>query len=65
MGSMTDGTVHQRKFDISGGKVKMVEQQSMVTGHNAAISALCHVVAKNCVISGTASGKICLNNHET
>ncbi|KAJ2366560.1 hypothetical protein IW150_005909, partial [Coemansia sp. RSA 2607] len=64
-GSMTDGTVYRRKFDTSDGKVRMIEQQNMVTSHNDDITALCHVVAKNCVISGTASGKICLNNHET
>ncbi|KAJ1844804.1 hypothetical protein LPJ73_005050, partial [Coemansia sp. RSA 2703] len=64
-GSMTDGTVYRRKFDTSDGKVRMIEQQNMVTSHNDDITALCHVVAKNCVISGTASGKICLNDHET
>ncbi|KAJ1852166.1 hypothetical protein LPJ73_002879 [Coemansia sp. RSA 2703] len=64
-GSMTDGAVYSRKLNIFDGKVKMVEQLKMVTDHGDAISALCHVLATKCVISGTSSGNICLNNHKT
>ncbi|KAJ2394932.1 hypothetical protein GGI05_001818, partial [Coemansia sp. RSA 2603] len=64
-GSMTDGAVYRRKFNITDGKVKMVEQLKMVTDHGDAISALCHVLAIKCVISGTSSGNICLNDRKT
>ncbi|KAJ2377037.1 hypothetical protein IW150_001620 [Coemansia sp. RSA 2607] len=64
-GSMTDGAVYRRNFDISDGKLRMVRQQSMATAHNDSISALCHIAAKKCVISGTATGSICVDDHET
>ncbi|KAJ1860701.1 hypothetical protein LPJ73_001273 [Coemansia sp. RSA 2703] len=64
-GSMTDGAVYRGNFDISDGKVRMANQQKMVTSHNDSISALCHIAAKNCLISGTTSGSICVNDHKT
>ncbi|KAJ1859463.1 hypothetical protein LPJ73_001792, partial [Coemansia sp. RSA 2703] len=64
-GSMTDGAVYRRNFDISDGKVRMANQQNMATSHNDVISALCHVAAKKCVISDTESGSICVNDHKT
>ncbi|KAJ1856171.1 hypothetical protein LPJ73_002224 [Coemansia sp. RSA 2703] len=64
-GSMTDGAVYRRNFDISDSKVRMANQHKMVTSHNDSISALCHIAAKNCLISGTTSGSICVNDHKT
>ncbi|KAJ2395266.1 hypothetical protein GGI05_001661, partial [Coemansia sp. RSA 2603] len=64
-GSMTDGAVYRRKFDFSEGEAEMIEQQSMVNNHDGDISALCHVEAQKCVISGTSFGNICINDHES
>ncbi|KAJ1857200.1 hypothetical protein LPJ73_002076, partial [Coemansia sp. RSA 2703] len=64
-GSSTDGAVYRRKFDFSEGEAEMIEQQSMVNNHDGDISALCHVEAQKCVISGTSFGNICINDHES
>ncbi|KAJ1721524.1 hypothetical protein LPJ53_003953 [Coemansia erecta] len=64
-GGLTDGSVFRRIFDISESEAAIVTEVKMANNHHGRISALCHIEAMGSVVSGGASGKVCVSDHLT
>ncbi|KAJ2780575.1 hypothetical protein GGI15_003500 [Coemansia interrupta] len=64
-GNISGGGVYLRIFDVSESAVTKVNQVSMINCHHGIVSALCHIQAQGRLVSGTTSGTICLNDHDS